>query len=79
MIDRTETPAARERREKKQRYQAYREQAREMVDANNPSCESTVRNGHLTIPEHATVHEVGDGAFVEAIIWVPRASLKEDE
>jgi len=30
-----------------------------------------VESEHIHIPEHAHVHLVDDGAFVDAIIWLP--------
>ena len=30
---------------------------------------------YISIPEHANVAPVEDGAFVEAIIWIPRSAL----
>jgi len=58
-----------ERETIKARYLAYREAAREIF---------RLHRG-VTIPEHATVQMVEDGAFVEAVVWVPRERREEFE
>jgi hypothetical protein len=52
----------------KARYQGYRDAAARSA--------RRLKDKRVTIPVHATVQEVGDGAFVEAIMWVPRSALK---
>lgn len=63
-----------ERDDQKARYRAYTATAREWAAA------KTSRIDTIRVPEHPDVHEVEDGAYVEAQIWVPRSAIdpKED-
>lgn len=53
----------------KQRYMAYRAAA--SVRAIN------LTGSVVTVSDHATVYQASDGAFVEAVIWVPIEALPE--
>ena len=64
------TPAA-----QKAQYLAYRAQATRWAATLDPVCHCRER---LSIPHHAPVHVCEDGAFVEAVLWVPKADLPED-
>lgn len=56
------------RRDAKQRYQDYQQRAREQAETINRVLDRQV----VQVEAYPQVHEVEDGAFVEAIIWVPR-------
>jgi uncharacterized protein YukE len=56
------------RRDAKARYQDYQQRAREEAQAINRVLGRAV----VEVSAHPTVHEVEEGAFVEAVVWVPR-------
>lgn len=61
----------------KARYRAYRAVAQQWTaQATNGSAWAT---NAVSVPEHAEVQVVEEGAFVEARIWVPRSALPEDQ
>lgn len=60
----------------KVRYHAYRAQAqRWAAQATNGTAWATI--GAVSVPDHAEVREVEDGAFVEAVVWVPRGAVED--
>ena len=54
----------------KQEYLRYRERAREMFED-----VGSIDSAHIKIPTHAPVQVTDSGAFVEAIVWVPKEKL----
>jgi len=57
------------RQDEKVRRAAYREKAR-LIDAGTSG-----QWYEITIPDHAHVHEVEDGAFVDAVIFIPKEDI----
>ena len=60
--------------ESKTQYRGYRTIAREMYQDFSKMDGKLYRS--IEIPEHATVHFTEDGAFIEAVVWVPVSELK---
>lgn len=60
-----------ERDDQKARYQAYRAAA---IKAAAPLYGAAYR---VTVNEQAAVHMVEDGAFVEAVVWIPAYVIEE--
>lgn len=59
------------REEQKAQYTAFRAKARELFED-----VGEIGSEHISIPTHANVQVVRDGAYVEAIVWVPAEKLK---
>lgn len=62
-----------ERLERKQRFHNYRETAKRLYED-----VGKVESEHIHIPDHGNLQIVEDGAFVEAIIWIPLDKLLKD-
>lgn len=60
------------RAEDKRLRLAYRETARRLYAG-------TQKNLQISVSEHANVSPTEGGAFVEAVVWVPRASVKDEQ
>lgn len=63
------------REEIKRRYLAYRERAKALYERCAVQHEPYQLCEEIKIPTHATVQMVEDGAFVEAVVWVPLRQL----
>lgn len=59
----------RERDEAKALYQDYRERGAEIARQFNDAQQAEAK---IAVPIASAVHAVEDGAFVEAVIWVPK-------
>lgn len=60
-----------DRDELKQQYLAYRDRARTIIRDGD----ERLPRPEITVSEHANVHPMDDGAFVECVVWVPKSLL----
>lgn len=60
-----------QRQQQKSRRHAYRNGARFLL------WWAGFRNNEASVPVLTNVQEVGDGAFVEVVLWVPRRIINE--
>lgn len=61
--------------ELKQQYLRYRERARELYEEAAVLHEPHYVHRSITVSLNANVQMCEDGAFVEAVVWVPRDKL----
>lgn len=59
----------------KEAYHAYRQRAGSLYESIDVSFDSPHAMKAIHIPTHANVQICEDGAFVEAIVWVPKEEI----
>lgn len=57
----------------RQLYYAYREKARQLLTVGD----DRLRDPAFKVGQNAYVQIMGDGAFVECVVWVPKELLDE--
>jgi hypothetical protein len=59
----------------KEIYKAYRDRARDLYETAAVSHDPHYIHESISVPQFANVQIVENGAFVEAIVWVPKEKL----
>ena len=67
------------RADRKADYQAYREAAQQRFAVNSATEITTLSPFGIVVPVTAGVSLCEDGAYVDAVIWVPRAVMERSK